>query len=217
MFIFLTTTIDCQELFPPNQFYDHEDDARGTQQENLERLMLAQKKEGIGLGLIGLSFLIWGMGGNKYITDCCGFCGLQFIIKRPKNKALENPDKSLLSTTKEIAIKWGTYQVAACLLEQLSHDLFSFAPLLENSLIKQHDPSKVALGLLATIKVIDAYLLNSRYSILDPLSRSLWAYQLAGIIPLQFTRSSVVELLYPHAVDLLYAIRNRIGNGRRPA
>ena len=81
---FLTTRLDCQELFPPNQFYDHEDDARGTQQENLERLMLAQRKEGIGLGLIGLSLLTWGMGGNECITDCCGFFGLQFIIKSPK-------------------------------------------------------------------------------------------------------------------------------------
>ena len=121
-----------------------------------------------------------------------------------------------MSTTKEIAIKWGVYQVAAFGLEQLSPDLFFLAPLLKNSLMEQYGPSKVSLGLLATIKVIDAYSLNHRYSMLDPLSRSLCAYQLAGIIPLQFTRSSVVELLYPKAVDLLYAIRNRIGNRRRP-
>jgi len=129
------------------------------------------------------------------------------------NPILNNPDESLLTTSKEIAIKWGVYQVATFGLEQLRPHLFSLAPLLKNSLMEQYGPSKVALGLLGTIKVIDAYLLNPRYSVLDPLSTSLWAYQLAGIIPLQFTRSSVVELFYPQAVNLLYAIRNRI----RPA
>lgn len=223
---FLTTRLDCQELFPPNQaamvviaggnpmFDNPVNGARRAQQEEARKEMFKQGYRAAALACMAVGLGVLAIDNNqRVIPDFCGFFGLQFLIKSNENGPLKNPDESLLTTSKEIAIKWGVYQVAAFGLEQLSPDLFFLAPLLKNSLMEQYGPSKVALGLLATIKVIDAYSLNHRYSMLDPLSRSLCAYQLAGIIPLQFTRSSVVELLYPQAVDLIYTLRDRI----RPA